>query len=247
MSKIKCNILIPLSGLGVRFSNAGFSLPKPFINVLEESMIRTVIKNLNFPGAHFSFIINSTQISKINFTNHINYLIDDFSVFTVEKLTEGPAVSCLIAEEEINKNIPLIIVNCDQIILDFDIDEILNFAIKNNCDGVVGCFLSLSPKNSYVKLNQNLEIELVKEKEVISNIATNGLHFWKNGIDFIESTKSMIENNERYNGEFYIAPTYNSLIKKGKKILPFFYNLHFPIGTPEDLELFKTKMGYGNI
>ena len=56
----------------------------------------------------------------------------------------------------------------------------------------------------------------------------------------------MIEANETYNNEFYIAPSYNYLIKNGKKILPFFYNLHYPIGTPEDLLKYQEtfKNGY---
>jgi hypothetical protein len=79
----------------------------------------------------------------------------------------------------------------------------------------------------------------VKEKIVISNIATNGLHYWKFGKYFVDSAEEMIRGNDRYNGEFYIAPTYNYLINKGKKILPYFFNLHFPIGIPEDLEKYK--------
>jgi hypothetical protein len=54
----------------------------------------------------------------------------------------------------------------------------------------------------------------------------------------------MIENKEMYNNEFYIAPSYNYLIKKGKRVLPFFYNLHFPIGTPNDLKIYQEL--YGN-
>jgi hypothetical protein len=67
-----------------------------------------------------------------------------------------------------------------------------------------------------------------------------------NGSDFVESAEKMIEANETYNNEFYIAPSYNYLVKDGKKILPFFYNLHYPIGTPEDLQKYKEtfKNGY---
>ena len=72
------------------------------------------------------------------------------------------------------------------------------------------------------------EVIDVKEKIVISNVATNGLHFWSNGINFIKNAYEMIDNSEKYNGEYYIAPTYNYLIKNGGKVLPYFYNLHFP-------------------
>ena len=80
----------------------------------------------------------------------------------------------------------------------------------------------------------------VKEKIVISNLATNGLHYWKHGKYFVKSAEEMIAQNDRYNGEFYVAPTYNYLIKDGKKVLPYFFNLHFPIGVPEDLEKYQS-------
>ena len=95
-----------------------------------------------------------------------------------------------------------------------------------------------------MKLDPHGEVTEIKEKIVISNIATNGLHFWKNGKDFVYSAKEMINAEERYNNEFYIAPSYNYLIKTNKKILPYFYNLHFPIGTPEDLKIYQNLYGH---
>ena len=54
----------------------------------------------------------------------------------------------------------------------------------------------------------------------------------------------MINNNENYNGEFYVAPTYNSLIKKGKKIGVYHIpnEQHNAVGTPEDLIKYADKV-----
>jgi dTDP-glucose pyrophosphorylase len=235
VSSRECNILIPMSGLGSRFANAGYGIPKPFIDVLCDSMIRSVIKNLNFDGANFIFIINESQVSLIDFSYHLAGLIKNFKVFTVIEVTNGPACSALIAKELIDNRTPLIIINCDQIIHDFDYQKIVEFSSINGLDGLLGCFISDSPKNSYVKLDSSGSVMEVKEKIVISNIATNGLHYWKFGMDFVSSAEAMIKAKETYNNEYYIAPTYNYLIKEGKKVLPFFYNMHYPIGTPEDL------------
>lgn len=236
----KINILIPLGGAGRRFTEVGYKQVKPFIDVNGETMIRSVIKNLNHRDAHFIFVVNEEYISPQEFKSHIEDMGISYEIFSTPILTQGPASTVLIAKEAVNNEVPLIVVNCDQIILDFDLDHLMNFANSTGCDGLLGCFLSSSKKNSYVKLDPNGEVCDVKEKIVISNIATNGLHFWKHGEYFVSSAEQMIESNDRYNNEFYVAPTYNYLIKDGKKILPFFYNLHFPIGTPEDLERFLT-------
>ena len=40
-------VLIPLGGLGTRFSNSGYNLPKPLINVMGKQIIFWLLDNLN--------------------------------------------------------------------------------------------------------------------------------------------------------------------------------------------------------
>ena len=214
-----------MAGRGSRFKEYG--TPKPFINVLGKTMIQRVVENIG--EGNYIFI------------THSRYYELPGLVIVSEDVTEGPACSALLAEDMINTDEPLIIVNCDQIIRDFDLDKFLEFC--EDSDGVLGCFISHSPKNSYVQLDSNGQVIDVKEKIVISNMATNGLHYWKKGSYFIDAARKMIEANDRYNNEFYIAPTYNYMIKDGKTVKPYFFNLHCPIGTPEDLEAYKLKYG----
>jgi NDP-sugar pyrophosphorylase family protein len=213
-------------------------LPKPFINILKKSMLSRVIENLKNNDSEFIFISQEELFKDSRFEYSIKEQDINYKTVIAPNKTEGPACSCLIAKELINNDNPLIIVNCDQIILDFNIDNLLKFALYNNADGVLGAFHSTSSKNSYIKLGDDLRIQEIKEKIVISNIATNGLHFWRHGKFFVESAEKMIEANDRYSNEFYVAPSYNYLIKQGKTILPYYYNLHYPIGIPEDLNFF---------
>lgn len=226
-------VLIPLAGNGSRFKEAGYSEPKPFIPVNGLSMIESVVFDLGIENEYI-FIINTNQISEQEFRRKIDSPALVYKILTVDHVTEGPACTALIAKELINNEAPLIIVNCDQMIHDFSMMTFAEFCNINNADGVVGCFLSSSPKNSYLKLDANGHVIELKEKIVISNIATNGLHYWKHGRLFVESAEEMIKANDRYNNEFYIAPTYNYLLKN-HTVLPYFFNLHWPIGTPEDL------------
>lgn len=230
-----------MAGAGFRFTSAGYKKYKPFIEVNEDTMIREVIRNLSCPEYRFIFIINTDQISEEEFESHLNGEDNlTYKIITVDKITEGPACSALAAKEYINNEDSLIIINCDQIIWDFNPSYIDSFVRVTEADGFLGCFLSSSKKNSYIKVDPNGEVLEVKEKIVISNLATNGLHYWKHGKYFVESVEEMISHNDRYNGEFYVAPTYNYLIKRGKKILPYFFNLHFPIGIPEDLKKYQS-------
>jgi dTDP-glucose pyrophosphorylase len=241
MSKI--NVIIPMAGEGKRFSDVGYTIPKPFIPVNKKPMVQSVVENLDIDGKHI-FIIQKKHSVGNSLQTFLKALKPDSVVIEIDELTEGPASTALLASEYIDNDVPLIIVNCDQMIHDFDVNKLLEFCDKNQADGILGAFISSSKKNSYMKLDPQGEVIEVKEKIVISNTATNGLHFWKHGKDFVSSASEMIKAGERYNNEFYIAPTYNYLIKDGKKILPFFYNLHWPIGVPEDLNKYKEL--YGN-
>jgi len=239
---MKINILIPMAGLGKRFEKTHPNTPKPFIDIKNQSMLSRVIKNLKNDIVEFIFVSQENLFKDNRFQTIIQNENINYKRVTAPNRTDGPACSCLLAKNFINNDDPLIIINCDQIILDFNIDNLLKFAIYNNADGVLGTFHSTSSKNSYIKLGDDLRVQEIKEKIVISNIATNGLHFWKHGKFFVESAEKMIEANDRYSNEFYVAPSYNYLIKQGKTILPYYYNLHYPIGIPEDLNFFMEKI-----
>ena len=81
-----------------------------------------------------------------------------------------------------------------------------------------------------------------KEKEVISDNALTGIHYWKKAKYFFTSANKMIMLNEKSaNGEFYIAPTYNHLIQEGLDIGSYMINdneINF-VGTPEDLRIYN--------
>jgi hypothetical protein len=117
-------------------------------------------------------------------------ITNNFEIVVLDYVPNGPAMSCL--QAKILDDEPLMIINCDQIVMDFDW-KIFNYFIKTKKpEAILGVFHNTSPKNSYVKLNEKGEVVLVKEKAVISNMATTGLHFWTRGGLFLNSVKQMI-------------------------------------------------------
>ncbi len=230
-------IVIPMAGYGRRFSDAGYDKIKPLINVLGKPMIQRVVENLYSPGCDFLFVLNGENDNS-EIIDLIHSLIPAKFFFTNGK-TDGPARTAMFACNEVYGK-ELLITNCDQIIDDFSLNNLRAFAKTKKADGVLGAFISSSPKNSYMKLNKNGEVEEIREKVVISNIATNGIHYWRDGGDFVESFTRMEYWNDMTNGEYYVAPSYNYMIEDcDSRILPYFYNFHYPIGTPEDLKKYE--------
>ena len=78
----------------------------------------------------------------------------------------------------------------------------------------------------------------ITEKKPISNLATVGYYYWKNGSDFVKYAEEMINNNIRVNNEFYVCPVFNQAIKDKKKIKTFNAEKMWGLGTPEDLKYY---------
>jgi hypothetical protein len=78
---------------------------------------------------------------------------------------------------------------------------------------------------------------------VVSNEATVGIYNYRRGRDFVAAAEEMIMRDLRVNGEFYVAPAYNQLIARGRKIAYFNvgreYDGMYGLGIPKDLEFFN--------
>jgi hypothetical protein len=109
---------------------------------------------------------------------------------------------------------------------------------ESNLDGGIITFESTHPKWSFAKVDNNNLVTEVAEKNPISDNATVGFYYWKNGKDFVKYAESMIEKNVRVNNEFYVCPVFNEAIKDGKKIKNYNIDRMWGIGTPEDLDIF---------
>ena len=232
----KMNILIPMAGAGSRFEKAGYTFPKPLIDVRGKPMIQWVVDNLNIE-ANYIFIVQKNHFEKYNLKETINNFCPNNQIVQIEGITEGAACTTLLAKEYINNEEPLIIANSDQFV-EWNNEDFIYASTTGDLDGNILTFKSTHPKWSYVKINEIRCVTEVAEKRPISDIATVGIYYWKKGSDYIKYAEQMIHNNIRVNNEFYICPVFNEAIKDGKKIKTFDVEKMWGLGTPEDLEYF---------
>lgn len=231
----KMKVLIPMAGAGSRFEKAGYTFPKPLIEVNGKPMIQLVVENLAI-DAEYIFIVQKSHYEKYNLKYLLNLIKPGCKIVQVDKLTEGAACTTLLAEEYIDNN-PLLIANSDQYVEWNSSDFIYSM---RNMDGGMLTFNSSHPKWSFAKVENGLITE-VAEKKPISNIASVGIYLWNNGLDYIKYAKQMIEKNIRVNNEFYVCPVLNEAIQDGKKFKTFNIDKMWGLGTPEDLEVFLNK------
>ena len=232
----KMNILIPMAGAGIRFSNAGYTFPKPLIDVNGKPMIQVVVDNINIE-ANYIFIIRKEHYEKYNLKYMLEMISPNCKIVQVDHLTDGAACTTLLAKEYIDNNEQLLIANSDQWV-DWDSSDFMYSVQGDHIDGGILTFENTHPKWSYVKLDENGFVSELKEKKVISNKATVGIYHWKKGSEYVKYAEQMISKNNRVNGEFYVAPVYNEAIEDGKKFKSYDVCKMRGLGTPEDLNNF---------
>jgi HAD superfamily hydrolase (TIGR01509 family) len=232
----KMNIIIPMAGHGSRFLQAGYTFPKPLIEVHGKPMIQVVIDNLKV-DAHFIFIVQKEHREKYNLDSMLSLLAPGCDIVDVDKVTEGAACTVLLGKEFINNDNPLVIANSDQFVEWSSLDFFYKMN-EQNLDGGIVSFKSTHPKWSYAKTDNNGFVLEVAEKKTISDIATVGIYYWKKGSDFVKYAEQMIDKNIRVNKEFYVCPVYNEAILDGLKFKTFDVPKMWGLGTPEDLDYY---------
>jgi len=239
------NIIIPMSGAGNSFVTAGYTFPKPLIDINGKPMAQLVIENLT-PKVDHRFILISKKEHYDKFSLHQifnNAAKGSFISIQLVLPTQGAASTVLNAVDYINNDEELIIANADQII-DVDINKFIQFARKSKADGVIMTFNSHHPRWSYARVDKKGSVLETAEKKVISDQATVGIYYFKMGSSFVKAALSMIEKNIRFNNDFYVCPVYNELILEGKKIISWEIKasqMH-GLGTPEDLSSYLNSI-----
>lgn len=232
----KWNILIPMAGAGSRFATAGYSFPKPLIEVQHKPMIQVVVENLAI-DSNFIYIVQKKHYEQFNLKYLLNLLTPNCTIVQVDSVTEGAACTTLLAKEFINNDKHLLIANSDQF-MEWSSGRFY-YTVEDECvDGGILCFESTHPKWSYAKLDNDGFVCEVAEKKPISTKATVGIYYWNKGSDYVKYAEQMIQKNIRVNNEFYVCPVYNEAIEDGKKIKTYDINRMWGLGTPEDLSYF---------
>ena len=232
----KLNVLIPMAGEGSRFTTAGYTFPKPLIDVKGKPMIQVVVENLNM-DANFIFVVRKEHREKYNLDSLLKLIAPDCQIVETDGLTEGAACTALLAKDFIDNDAPLFFANSDQFV-EWDSNEFMYKMNETNADGGIVSFTSTHPKWSFAKINENGLVTEVAEKNPISDIATVGYYWWKNGSDFVKYAEQMIDRGLRINNEFYVCPVFNQAIEDCKKIRIFESSKMWGLGTPEDLKCY---------
>lgn len=260
-------VVFPMAGRGSRFQavaneNPEFKKPKPLINVYDVPMIVWAVRSLPFVDfPHYSaktsfkvmpkdlvFICLEEHEEKFKISSVLRSLFTNkISVVLIPEVTRGATETALTSKSFIAEKEPLIISDSDHY---FDGDPYYK-AIKmkqNNVAGIIPVFKPLDndPKWSFTLFDKKGRALAVGEKDAElakkGAYANIGAYFFSKGETFVNEAEATIRENAMYGAEgkqeFYIAPLYERLIKKGFGIQTAIIDRVWGLGTPEDLAYF---------
>ena len=208
-------------------------------------MIQLVLENLRLDADHV-FIVREGVEAELRAVLEVTGRLARSRIVVIPSLTEGAACTVLLAEPFFAGK-RLLVINCDQM-LEWDAEAFLTTAQVRGVDGLISTFTDDHPKWSFAATDSGgRRVTRVAEKEPISDHATTGIYYWRNGSDYAAYTRQMIAKNIRVKNEFYVCPVYNEAIEDGKCVEICDCAAMWGIGVPEDLETFIASFPYRHL
>lgn len=261
-------IVVPVAGIGSRFKkeadrNFEYKKPKPLINIKGKPMVAWAIGSLPFVNlpdrpAKTEFIVAPKDLVFICLEIHqeehqIKERLEElFSpeihVILIPEVTRGAVETALVAKDYMVADEDLIISDSDHY---FDGTNLYQAILEKEEDtvGIIPVFLPPDdePKWSYSLFNDQQVVSAVGEKaiELVKKgaYANIGGYYFSSGKIFKDEAQAMIREGDLTGApgkkEFYVAPLYDRLIKKGMKIKVAIVPKVWGLGTPKDVEYFK--------
>jgi NDP-sugar pyrophosphorylase family protein len=246
-------IIIPMSGIGKRFQESGYTDPKPLIYVDGKPMIHHVIDL--FPGeTNFDFICNDKHLETTSMRTILLKKVPAAKIHTVSiKNRKGPVDAVLQICEFIPDNEEVIISYCDYGTV-WDYSNFLNDVRSHNADGAIAAYIGFHPhmlgSDNYAFMkHDSMWVTDIQEKQPftenkMSEYASNGTYYFRTGAIMKKYFQKLVDRKMDLKGEYYVSLVYKLLCEDGLKTRIFEIQKMLQWGTPKDLEEYMTWSNY---
>ena len=240
-------VLLPMAGLGSRFSKEGYNYPKPLIAVSGIPMAVQALRCL--PSS------DSVQLVVRDDLDRLDALLGSFdqlkiksSAVVLDHQTDGQASTCVEGSDGLDPDLPITIAACDNG-LTYNADNFESLFEDDDVDVIVwgargypGAirspemygWIDVDSKGWLRKVSVKASLENPEKDPIIVGAFT-----FKRLRDFLTSVDSMKKNKDRVNGEYYVDMAINYAIEMGLRCKHFEVDHYICWGTPNDLRTFE--------
>ncbi|MCR4738662.1 MAG: glycosyltransferase family 2 protein [Lachnospiraceae bacterium] len=233
-------IVITMAGLGKRFREAGYTEPKYMIKACGKTLFEWALESLKaFRRAEdvYTFIVRKEDNAASFIYEKCKAMeIASHRVLELKNTTDGQATTAMLASRSWNTEDSLLVYNIDTYVEAYEMEP-----SQIHGDGFIPCFRAEGDHWSFVSVDETGKAVMVKEKERISDNCTLGAYYFRTCLMYEEIYNEYYSDaSNLVNGEKYIAPLYDHMIKKGMKVYISDVDakkVHV-LGTPSELKDF---------
>lgn len=241
------HLVVPMSGQGLRFQQAGYTQPKPLIDVNGVPMIERVLSC--FPLDWPSFFVLAENHRATALPAALEALRPQGVVEAVAPHREGPGRALRAVLPRLPPDAPVFVSYCDYGMV-WDARQFERFVRQSDCDACVVSYRGFHPHYlnpltyAYSRLEGGLVRE-VREKGSFTadreqEFASAGGYYFKSARLLAEALRRQEDDGLTLKGESYTSLTVEALLRArpGARVTVFEIPAFFQWGTPEELERF---------
>lgn len=256
-------VVIPMSGAGQRFQRAGYTVPKPLIEVEGKPIIAHVLDM--FPGERdVVFICNREHLDDERFRMRetLRHYCPSGRIVQIEPHKLGPVHALLQAKDALDPEKPTVVNYCDFTCY-WDWRDFKKFLAETACDGCIPSYRGFHPHmlhstNFAYTQSVDLWATAIQEKLPYTDnprqeFASSGTYYFRTGEKAIRYSRQCVDRGLSLNGEYYVSLVYRPMIESGERIAIYELQHFMQWGTPEDLQeyltyshMFRALAGDGN-
>lgn len=240
------NIIIPMAGLGSRYSKVGYKVPKPLVKILACPMIVWVLRHVSIREEDKIFLALRKEVdSKYGVSQMLKREFPRFNIVPIRlrDITRGAAetialvIACMDQEDLLR---PTLSLDCDTIYFEDIVDYFRMVSLRlSPGSGICACFKDMGriPMYSYIRTDYDNagQVTAIAEKKKISNLANTGAYGFPSARILDVFLRRLLKKPVPAIGEYYISAVIADMIQDGIKFLPLLVNTFQCVGTPDQL------------
>lgn len=234
----KLHLIMPMGGMGSRFSENGYEMPKPLIEIAGKPFLYwstiSISKFINIKD--ITFIVLQKHIKEYGINNVIMRYFPEARIVSIPKVLPGPVLTCLAGIKNIDDDFPILFNDCDHMFCSTIFNNEIN-SDNFDFDGALLTFLSQGKQFSYVEYGTDRNIIGTVEKDPVSDHAICGAYTFRNAELFSRLSKEYLKCCSY--SEYFISGIYNVMCKNNFNVKDYLVDFHLPFGTPEEFEIAK--------
>lgn len=245
-------IVIPMSGVGQRFIDAGYKTTKALIEIDGSPIIEHVV-NL-FPGEKdFIFICNEIHIKNTNMSDILKRIAPNGRIITIPSHKLGPVYAISQVYDLIDDDEEVIVNYCD-FGTHWNYNDFLEHTRMRHADGAVPAYKGFHPhmlgSTNYAFMRDKDQWMLeIQEKQPFTNdrmseYASNGTYYFRTGEILKKYFDETLISNNDLKGEYYVSVVFNCLVDDGLKVSIYEIQHMLQWGTPADVEEYMQWSNY---